>query len=92
MSAIPSRYEPTQRLIDNRQELARLYVEKDLTICEIADEHAEHEKTRVYNALCEYGIIEKSGTEEATKNNHSSDDVDPPSDTTTSNVDWSQAQ
>jgi len=55
---------PTDDDTDNRQELTRLYVEKDLTICEIADEHAEHEKTRVCNALCEYGIIEKAEDQE----------------------------
>jgi hypothetical protein len=35
-----------------------LYIEQDLTICEIADNHSEYGTTTVYSALVEHNVIE----------------------------------
>jgi len=72
-------YQPSTRLIDDRQALARLYVEQDLTIREIAEDHAEVTKTPVYNALREYGILE----EQELNNENISRGYDPPEDDST---------
>ncbi len=88
MSAVPNRYEPSQRLIDNRRKLARLYLEKNLTVCEIADNHSEYEKTKVHEALVEHGIIQTN----ANNDSHSNRGTDPPSDQTESKIEWSKLQ
>ena len=85
MAAIPNRYEPTQRLIDNRRKLARLYFEKDLTICEIADQHSEYEKTTVYEALVDHGILTKNDDQK-----NCCRGTDPPPDQTKQDVDWTE--
>jgi len=80
-------YEPTQRLIDNRRRLAKLYIEQDLTIREIADNHADVTRSPVHEALQEYGLIEQK---EEQHNNHSHGGYDPPSETTNESVDWTK--
>lgn len=82
-------YQPSTRLIDNRQELARLYVEQNLTIREIAEDHAEVTKTPVYNALREYGILE----EQEDNNENVNREYDPPSDEENNErVSWAEMQ
>jgi len=81
-------YQPSERLIDNRQRLARLYVEQGLTVREIADDHAEVTKTPVYNALQEYGILE-----ETEDNNEDVDrGFDPPENSSETEVNWDAIQ
>ena len=60
--AVPDRYQPTQRLIDDPDRLRELYCTRDLTIREIADEYAEVSKTRVKQALDEYDIGQRRST------------------------------
>jgi len=66
----PQRYQPRTRLIDDTQELHRLYVEEDLSIREIADNHSDHSKTRVYEALCEHGIIDTDSPSDTDSHSH----------------------
>jgi len=56
MSAVPKKYQPTKRLIDNPQRLETLYCNRDLSVREIADRHATVGRTRVNQALQEHGI------------------------------------
>ncbi len=57
-------YVAEPRLVDNPDELRQLYVERNLTLREIAAEHATLEKTAVWEALREYGIISNDDTSE----------------------------
>jgi len=58
MSTTPARYQPDTRLIDDPSELYRLYVERDLSIREIASEHASVGRTKVSEALDDHGITD----------------------------------
>jgi len=72
---VPNKYQPEPRLIDDPAQLRKLYHEKDCSIREIAQHHAEVSSTRVYEALDEYGIIDES----ATSMKQSERGCDPPS-------------
>lgn len=63
MSTVPSKYQPSPRLIDDRQRLHALYVEKDFSIREIAAD-SEFSKTAIGDALKEYGITNNERTSE----------------------------
>jgi len=70
MSTTPARYQPDTRLIDDPSELYRLYVERDLSIREIASDHASVGRTKVGEALNYHGItdgkvIDSADTESA---------------------------
>lgn len=58
MSSTPERYQPSPRLVDQPDELDRLYNEEGLTVREIADEHADVGRTAVSDALQDYGITD----------------------------------
>ena len=83
-SPVNNKYVPEPRLVDDPERLEELYCEQDLTIIEIADEHAEHEKTSVYNALVEFGLTNLDA-EEA-----SSDQSDHSDSSKNSSVNWSR--
>ena len=50
------KYKPEPRLIDDPKKLRELYQKDDLTVREIAKEHASVSRTSVWNALHEHGI------------------------------------
>lgn len=80
MSTVPSKYQPSQRLIDNPTRLAELR-QQGLSIREIADEHASVSVARVHQALKEYGLTDSQ--------NQSRRGRDPPS-TASATVSWEQ--
>lgn len=90
MSTVPAKYQPSQRLIDDPDELRRLYCKEGLSIREIADEHAEVGSTAVGEALQEYQITD--GFDAAVDSKRG---TDPPTTTDTSTTvrpdqpDWS---
>jgi hypothetical protein len=84
MSAVPNKYQPTQRLINDPKRLYELYVEEDMTIREIADKKATVSRTRVGDALKEYGI-----TNDETNNSRGRD---PPPKDSGGGVTWSRLQ
>jgi hypothetical protein len=57
-TTVPPKYQPDERLIDDREELAQLYNERELTVRAIANDHAEVSVARVYQALKEHGIVD----------------------------------
>lgn len=67
MSSVPQRYQPSQRLVDDPDELARLYRDEDKSMRAIAEEDAEVGLTRIHEALHEYGIIEFDDSEESSQ-------------------------
>lgn len=83
----PERYQPKQRLIDNPNELRRLYNEENMTTYEIAEQKASVGQTTVAKKLREYGI--KNEDEPSTDSGacHDNRGTDPPS---SFNVDWSK--
>lgn len=73
------KYKPDSRLIDDPEDLRRLYQDEGLSIREIAEEHASVGRTRVCEALHEYGIP--------------SDEDDKESDSTmTDSVNWARCK
>lgn len=56
---MPSRYQPSDRLVDDRDRLRELYCSDGLTIREIAQEYAEVGRTKVSDAIREHGIDEE---------------------------------
>lgn len=80
--SIPQKYEPSTRLIENESRLRTLYVERDLTVREIAEEYAEVGRTMVDQALQQHGITDGEDVDkraEADSSNHNSGGYDPPS-------------
>lgn len=68
------KYVPDERLIENPTKLRSLYQNDDLTIREIAENHASVGRTSVYKALHEHDIIENE--ESGSESKHDSSDVD----------------
>lgn len=66
------KYEPEPRLIDDPDKLKRLY--DDLSIREIAENHANVGRSMVWNALNDYGI---AGNPDNSDNTSSESDVSP---------------
>lgn len=58
----PQKYRPDPRLIDQSEKLRHLYCERDLSIREIVNNHAETSVERVYHALDEYDLLD-NGTD-----------------------------
>lgn len=88
MATAQNPYQPSKRLIDDQEALAMLYIEQDLTVCEIADEHSEYSKTTVYKALVDHHIIDKGEDCDT----HSCRGIDPPQSQTKQQIDWTQGQ
>jgi len=97
MLATTNPYEPDKRLVDDPQELARLYHGQGLTVKEIANNHAELGRTSVYESLVDWGILipdhahtdSESDCEDS--NNNSCRGHDPPADqSNTDRMKWSQ--
>jgi len=83
MSTTPNKYQPSPRLIDDRQRLRELYCVRELTIVEIANTYASVGRTRVHQALQEHGLIDSSTESNKHDRGHS-----PPSE----QIDWSDVQ
>jgi len=71
MSTVPQKYQPTQRLIDDPEQLRQLYCRDGLTVREIARQHTDYSRSAVYDALSEYGIIDNCDCSERCSNNRS---------------------
>ena len=105
MTTTPERYQPDTRLIDDPDELARLYHERDCTIGDIASDHASVGQTRVYEALAEHGLLgdrDERQTTDGPENRATNADLSsnstrsgnrgrdpPPPSRTTPHLDWS---
>ncbi len=63
MATTPSKYQPSERLIDNQERLRKLYCDDGLTVREIAEQEATVGKTRVSEALKEYGITSEDDSD-----------------------------
>lgn len=70
-------YAPEPRLVDNPDELRRLYVEQDLSIREIAAEHSTVEKTTVWRVIDDYGINDDSPQCDTGDSAHDTDGDEP---------------
>lgn len=68
MSAVPQKYQPTTRLIDDPDRLEELYCRDGLTVREIANQHTDYSPSAVYQALDEYGIIDEESDERQMNN------------------------
>ena len=96
MSATTNPYEPDKRLVDDPQELARLYHGQGLTVKEIANNHAELGRTSVYESLVDWGILipDHSHTDSEDGSNSTDNSCrgrDPPPDqSNTDRMKWSQ--
>jgi len=66
MSTTPNKYQPSPRLIDDRQRLRELYCVRELTIVEIANTYASVGRTRVHQALQEHGLIDQQSQSQST--------------------------
>jgi hypothetical protein len=74
MSTTPTRYQANERLIDQPDELRRLYCQEDYSIREIAANHASVGRTRVSDALQEYDITDDDeDSQEAESTPHDGD-------------------
>lgn len=60
MATVPNKYQASTRLIDDPDQLERLYCEQELTVRKIADKYASVGRTMVSNALDEYNITGES--------------------------------
>jgi len=85
MATTPSKYQPSERLIDNPDRLYELYCSRDLSIREIAEQYAEVGRTRVSESLNEYGITDDECCEDDGERG-----IDPPSPRQTTRVSWSE--
>jgi len=96
MSATTNPYEPDKRLVDDPQELARLYYAQGLTVKEIANNHAELGRTSVYESLVGWGILIPDHAHSDCEDGSNSTDKscrghDPPSDqSNTDEIVWSR--
>jgi len=64
---IPQRYQPSERLVDDRDRLRELYCQRGLTIREIAAEYAEVGRSRVCDAIHDHGLDEEAKQAEIEK-------------------------
>jgi len=81
----PSKYKPSNRLIDNPQRLRALYCTRGLTIEQIAEEYATVGKSRVGQKLKEYGLTECNCDNSSDSTRSSNRGSDPPQ-----QIDWSE--
>lgn len=78
--SVPPRYQPSERVVDNRDRLRELYCQRGLTIREIASEYAEVGRSAVCDAIHDHGIAEEANTQTSDSNKKNTDrGTDPPS-------------
>lgn len=65
--SVPSRYQPSERVVDDRDRLRELYCQRGLTIREIAAEYAEVGRSRVCDAIHDHGLDEEAKRAEIEK-------------------------
>lgn len=76
--SVPSRYQPSERLVDNRDRLRELYCQRGFTIREIASEYAEVGRSRVCDAIHDHGLNETQSPEHDTNERNTDRGTDPP--------------
>jgi len=77
--SMPSRYQPANRVVDDRDRLRELYCKRDLTIRQIASEYAEVGRSRVCSAIHEHGLTDEEQPADYSSNKRNSDrGTDPP--------------
>ena len=74
---IPPRYQPDDRVVDDRDRLRELYCNRGLTIREIANEYAEVGRSTVCDAIHDHGLDNE--TEPPEPKRKSDRGTDPPS-------------
>ncbi|TKX83337.1 hypothetical protein EXE43_24785, partial [Halorubrum sp. SS5] len=57
--SVPSRYQPSERVVDDRDRLHELYCQRGLTIREIANQYAEVGRSMVCDAIHDHGLTDE---------------------------------
>jgi len=77
--SVPPRYQPAERVVDNRDRLRELYCKRGLTIREIAADYAEVGRSRVCDAIHEHGLNDEADVQTSDTNERNTDrGTDPP--------------
>lgn len=75
---IPPRYQPSERVVDNRDRLRELYCQRGLTIREIAAEYAEVGRSTVCDAIHDHGLNNEEEPQNGSTKKNTDRGTDPP--------------